>query len=958
MGENFKQVLSITRRICNNCHNYCAPFFVIVTAGEKTISRVKQMEGLSHILEISQTPTPIASLQSFSRKASLAIALIGCAVLLGWIFDIAALKSLLPGLVSMKANTAICFILSGASLRLWHLRNERAGEHLVERRIASCEAESGRNSLPSPLFLVSSSLAILVILISLLTLIQYGFHADFGIDQLLFKDSAGAVGTTAPGRMAPNTALAFLLLGSALLLLSSPRPNYLPAQSFSLVALLIGFLGFLGYVYGNTYFYKAGSSYTAMAAHTAFTFILLCLGILFARPDRGLMAVIASDNAGGIMARRMSPAVTVIPPVVGYLILACYRSNVCTAEMAISLFCILNVVIFAALIWWNAKSLGIVDGQRWRAEDALKKVNEQLENRVDDRTAQLLKANDELQKEMAERQKNYNLLRAVIESTHDAIFVKDIQGRYVMINAASATMLGKPVEEIIGRYESAFLPPEVAHKVRETDRKIMTDVAVKIIEEDVSIMGNNRTYLSTKSVWRDAQGNIMGLVGIARDISKRLQAEEALRLSEQRYRSLTVATAQMVWTCSAEGEIITPQPSWCAYTGQSFEQMKGRGWGEAIHPDDRQRTARAWNRAVETKSLYEVEHRVRAKDDSYRYFWVRAVPVLAEDSSIREWVGTHTDITDRVHAEEALRQSEARSREQATQLQKTLRELQQTQAQLIQTEKISSLGQLVAGVAHEINNPINFIYGNTSHASQYAQDLLNLLNLYLQHYPSPAPEIQEEIEAIDLDFLAEDLPKLLSSMMLGAERIRDLVVSLRTFSRLDEAQMKQVDIHEGIDSTLLILQHRLKAKPERPGIEVIKEYGNLPQVECYPGQLNQVFMNILANAIDALEEYSRLPLLSENRQHRSTIRIRTEKLNEDWIAIRIADSGSGIPEQVQQRLFDPFFTTKPVGKGTGLGLSISYQIVVEKHRGRLKCISALGEGTEFVIEIPLRQPCQ
>jgi PAS domain S-box-containing protein len=695
-----------------------------------------------------------------------------------------------------------------------------------------------------------------------------------------------------------------------------------------------------------------------MAAHTAFTFILLCLGILFARPDRGLMAVIASDNAGGIMARRMSPAVTVIPPVVGYLILACYRSNVCTAEMAISLFCILNVVIFAALIWWNAKSLGIVDGQRWRAEDALKKVNEQLENRVDDRTAQLLKANDELQKEMAERQKNYNLLRAVIESTHDAIFVKDIQGRYVMINAASATMLGKPVEEIIGRYESAFLPPEVAHKVRETDRKIMTDVAVKIIEEDVSIMGNNRTYLSTKSVWRDAQGNIMGLVGIARDISKRLQAEEALRLSEQRYRSLTVATAQMVWTCSAEGEIITPQPSWCAYTGQSFEQMKGRGWGEAIHPDDRQRTARAWNRAVETKSLYEVEHRVRAKDDSYRYFWVRAVPVLAEDSSIREWVGTHTDITDRVHAEEALRQSEARSREQATQLQKTLRELQQTQAQLIQTEKISSLGQLVAGVAHEINNPINFIYGNTSHASQYAQDLLNLLNLYLQHYPSPAPEIQEEIEAIDLDFLAEDLPKLLSSMMLGAERIRDLVVSLRTFSRLDEAQMKQVDIHEGIDSTLLILQHRLKAKPERPGIEVIKEYGNLPQVECYPGQLNQVFMNILANAIDALEEYSRLPLLSENRQHRSTIRIRTEKLNEDWIAIRIADSGSGIPEQVQQRLFDPFFTTKPVGKGTGLGLSISYQIVVEKHRGRLKCISALGEGTEFVIEIPLRQPCQ
>ncbi len=832
LGENLKQVLSITRRLCKNCHTFCAPFFAIIVSCAKTISRVKQMEGFSHILEISQTPTPSASLQSFSRTAGLAVALIGCAVLLGWIFDIAALKSLLPGLVSMKANTAICFILSGASLRLWHLGNERADHPLVERRIPSGSAESRRNALASPFFLVSSSLAISVILISLLTLIQYGFQADFGIDELLFKDSAGAVDTSAPGRMAPNTALAFFLLGSALLLLSAPRPNYLPAQSFSLGAFLIGFLGFLGYVYGNTYFYKAGFSHTAMAAHTAFAFILLCLGILFARPDRGLMAVIASDNAGGIMARRLSPAVTAIPPVVGYLILACYRSNVCTAEMAISLFCILTVVIFAALIWWNAKSLGIVDGQRWRAEAALKKVNEQLENRVEERTAQLLKVNDELQKESGERQKSYNLLRAVIESTPDAIFVKDIQGRYLMVNAASARMLGKPVEEIVGRDDSAFSPPELARKVRKNDRKILTDGAEKILEEDVSVVGDKRTYLSTKSVWRDARGNIMGLVGIARDITPRVQAEKALRQSEVRYR------------------------------------------------------------------------------------------------------------------------------EQATQLQKTLRELQQTQSQLIQTEKISSLGQLVAGLAHEINNPINFIYGNISHASLYAQDLLNLINLYVKHYPSPAPEIQQEIEATDLDFLAEDLPKLLSSMKLGADRIRELVVSLRNFSRLDEAQMKPVDIHEGIDSTLLILQHRLKAKAERPGIEVIKEYGNLPQVECYPGQLNQVFMNILANAIDALEEYSRLLLLSENRQHRSTIRIRTEKLNKDWIAIRIADSGSGIPDQVQQRLFDPFFTTKPVGKGTGLGLSISYQIVVEKHKGRLKCISALGEGTEFVIEIPLRQSCQ
>lgn len=301
----------------------------------------------------------------------------------------------------------------------------------------------------------------------------------------------------------------------------------------------------------------------------------------------------------------------------------------------------------------------------------------------------------------------------------------------------------------------------------------------------------------------------------------------------------------------------------------------------------------------------------------------------------------------------ALQESEAQSREQANQLEKILHELQRTQTQLIQSEKMSSLGQLVAGVAHEINNPINFIYGNLSHADDYIKDLLNLVYLYQQYCPSPGVVIQEKIEALDLEFVSQDLPKLLSSMKVGAERIREIVRSLRNFSRLDEAEMKPVDIHEGIDSTLLILQHRLKPKQDKFGIQIIKEYGRLPLVECYVGQLNQVFMNLIANAIDALES---LPEQSAEKQH--YIRICTDVLGEERVVITIADNGFGIPESVQHRIFDPFFTTKSVGKGTGIGLSISYQIVVEKHRGRLTYTSTVGQGTEFLIEIPLRQTRQ
>src|SRR6478672_3719634 len=344
--------------------------------------------------------------------------------------------------------------------------------------------------------------------------------------------------------------------------------------------------------------------------------------------------------------------------------------------------------------------------------------------------------------------------------------------------------------------------------------------------------------------------------------------------------------------------------------------------------------------------MLSTKEEAKIKAEAFRYgandYLVKLPDKVELIARIRYHSKAYTNLLQRNAAEKRL---EERSQE----LSQALDNLQETQAQLIQTEKMSSLGQLVAGVAHEINNPVNFIYGNIDHASDYIDDVLNLIKLYQERFPKPDQDIQRRTEEIDLDFLVEDLPKLLSSMKIGAERICKIVLTLRNFSRLDEAEMKPVNLHEGIDSTLIILQNRLKAKSDRPAVQIVKEYGELPQVECYAGQMNQVFMNIISNGIDALQESM------DQRQETGqtpTITIRTQALENNRVAICIKDNGPGIPENVKAKLFDPFFTTKAVGEGTGLGLSISYQIVVDKHRGVLLCKSQPGEGTEFWIEIP------
>jgi two-component system, NtrC family, sensor kinase len=534
---------------------------------------------------------------------------------------------------------------------------------------------------------------------------------------------------------------------------------------------------------------------------------------------------------------------------------------------------------------------------------------------------------------------------------------------------------------------------------------------------------------------------------IANQVAERKRVEEALRQAEQRYRSIFENAVEGIFQTTPEGRYIACNPAMAGIYGyesasELLASVTDIGRQLYVEPNRREEFI---EQLQACDAVTEFESQVYRKDGSIIWICENARAVRDEDGTLLYYEGFVTNITQRKLAEEALRRQEAQLRAKAEQLEQALSKLQQTQSQLIHNEKMCNLGQLVAGVAHEINNPVNFVCGNLIPATQYVEDLLDLLGLYAKHYPQPIPEIKARAEAIDLEFLIEDFPKTLSSMQVGADRIRQIVQSLRSFSRLDETHMTLVDIHKGIDSTLLIINNRLKPKGDKQRITVIKEYGNLPLIKGYAGLLNQVFMNLLCNAIDALEDcpaqfgaatycaedyralnpdvpstqtsdncqtrpfeelsdptVSRPVRLSasdrpmgsvfsnsatlENPYNTTTtsaltqeeasatvpfqsefpkiIRICTEFIEGDShngiissprAVVRIIDNGLGMPEEIRSQIFDPFFTTKPVGKGTGLGLSISYQIVVEKHGGKLQCISAPNQGTEFRIEIPIQE---
>ncbi|MEG4941264.1 PAS domain S-box protein [Microcoleus sp. F4-D5] len=450
--------------------------------------------------------------------------------------------------------------------------------------------------------------------------------------------------------------------------------------------------------------------------------------------------------------------------------------------------------------------------------------------------------------------------------------------------------------------------------------------------------------------------------GIAVDVTDRKEAELALQESQQFIKKVADATPGILYLYDLEEQrniyTNTSMFALLGYTSDSITAMDSPLIPQLVHPEDLQKIIKyhASFVGIEDGETMEIEYRMRAA--SGQFLWLQSRDTIFSrnaDGQAKVIIGVSQDITTRKQAESALRQSEAREREKARDLESALLELRSTQTQLIQTEKMSSLGQLVAGIAHEINNPVNFIHANIDYLKQYTKQLLDLVSLYEQEYPEPNSKIVNRIQEIDLNFMAEDLRKVVGSMQVGTERIRQIVLSLRNFSRLDESAMKPVDIHAGIESTLLILQHRLKSRDSRPEIEVIKKFGKLPPVECYASQLNQVFMNIIANGIDAIEERYQKLSVPRSQIENGRIVIFTGLTAQKTAIVEISDNGTGIPEAIVDRIFNPFFTTKPVGKGTGLGMSIAHSIVVEKHKGKIECISSIGCGTTFQIEIPIHK---
>ncbi|EGK84664.1 PAS domain S-box protein [Microcoleus vaginatus PCC 9802] len=590
-------------------------------------------------------------------------------------------------------------------------------------------------------------------------------------------------------------------------------------------------------------------------------------------------------------------------------------------------------------------------------------------------------------------------LRAIIDNAPIWVWMANASGRMLLVNKTFCEDVAIPESRFLAAsHYFEVLGLEQSANCMASDAQAWSQDIPYYSEEIFELTEGKYHELDTiKTQVKDDCGNAIGLIGLGLDVTKQKEAQRQLQASEARFRKLAEKEALLNQLASNIRESLDLDTI-LATTVQQIRDLlqvdrcvfiwylpdaSPPAW-DVVHEakkDDlfsllgyfRADITGTLPQKIAKLEVYQIDDVATVSDPVEQKFFLELgcksvldLPIKSAGGltgvvgcvscrEVRKWTKEEVELMEAIGDQLgiAISQSElytqsvhsARiAQEQAAKLEVTLCELQQAQTQLVQAEKMSSLGQMVAGIAHEINNPVSFIFGNLTYTEEYTTNLMKLLQMYRNEYPEPSPALQEEIEVLEMDFLLEDLPKMLSSMQMGATRIRDIVRSLRNFSRLDESDMKKVNIHEGIDSTLMILEHRLKVQPERPAIQVVKEYGQLPLVECYAGLLNQVFMNIIANAIDVLQE----PL-----ENPGIIRIRTE-VEGTLAVIRIADNGAGITEQVKQRIFDPFYTTKPIGSGTGMGLAISHSIIVEKHKGEINCISALAKGTEFTIKIPIK----
>ncbi|HBB31555.1 MAG TPA: hypothetical protein DDZ80_06090 [Cyanobacteria bacterium UBA8803] len=535
--------------------------------------------------------------------------------------------------------------------------------------------------------------------------------------------------------------------------------------------------------------------------------------------------------------------------------------------------------------------------------------------------------------------KSDSRLKLALQVTNTGIWEWDLVTGQLSWSETIEQLFGIGSGMLAGNYKTFF------KRILPSDRRLVKATIARAIKKQTEYRtefrirhpdGSIRWLTSQGEVYRDSNRKPIKVVGLCMDITPNKQVEAALARSEVKWRSLIQNSSDLIAILAADGTILYESPASERILGYSSDELVGKPVFNYIAPQEQNAIAQAIQnllKAGHKATFPPIVFHLLCKDGTWCCVEASGTNLLA-DEAVEGIVINARDVTKRFQA---------------------LRDLKHTQDQLVEIDKMANLGQLVAGVAHEINDPVSFISGNIIYACDYVQDLLKVIKLYRQYYPHPEAEILAEIEEIDLDFMIEDLPKLLKSMKVGAERIHQIVLSLRSISRPDEFKMKPVDIHQGIDDTLMILQNRLKAKRGSPEIKVTKNYDQLPLVECHTGQLNQVFMNLINNAIDALEEARLSSLQGPDDTSCSLpfIHISTEAKEDNRVIIKIADNGTGMTAQVKDKIFDCFFSTKP-DTGNGLGLWISHKIIVEKHQGRLHCLSAPGQGTEFIIEIPIK----
>jgi two-component system, NtrC family, sensor kinase len=563
---------------------------------------------------------------------------------------------------------------------------------------------------------------------------------------------------------------------------------------------------------------------------------------------------------------------------------------------------------------------------------------------------------DSLETQLVERRRAEEALRAsevfyhsLVESLPQNILRKDREGRFTFGNRRFCDIVGRPLEQIIGRTDLDFFPRELAEKYRADDARVMeTRAIMDVVEEHVTPDGQVHYVQVLKTpLINESTGEVIGIQGIFWDVTESRRVQEELRQSRERFELAVQGSKDGIWDWNIRTGEVFYSPRWKAQLGyedhevpNQFEEWEGR-----LHPDDRERTLSTVRKYLDGELAdYQVEHRLRHKDGSYRWILTRGVAYRDPDGKPYRMAGSHTDITARKRAEQQLFEQNQRLQELALSERLALEELKQAQSRMVETAKLAGLGQMVAGVAHEINNPLSYVSNNVAVLQRDLGDLAELLALYRRadgliaaHDPDLSRQIRELCDRVDMDYTLANMPALLNRTRDGLVRIQQIVKDLRVFARLDQSDLNEVDLNAGIESTATIVLGHAKKKQ----VKVELDLAPLPPVTCYPAKINQVIMNLVSNAIDACDEGGTV-----------TLRTRPEG---GGVRIEVQDDGCGIDPAVRERIFEPFFTTKPVGIGTGLGLSISYGIV-QDHGGRIDFDSQPGRGTRFVVHLPLRPP--